>query len=247
MRLHVFPITALLLFLASCSLKQLQLTERSSSFVVVDSTQGSDEALAALLVPYRQHMDSSMNGILGYLEVPMSKAQPESTMGNFMTDAQLAAARRLNPKTQAAVMNYGGIRISYVSPGPLTKGKIFELMPFDNKLVIMEVPGKVLQQFCDHMAAYGGWPVAGLQFYIKDKKATRIYVGGKALNEQMMYTIAVSDYIADGGDQCDFLQGNKRIDYNVFIRDILMDYIAGLQAEGRSLHPQLENRIRYAE
>ena len=43
-------------------------------------------------------------------------------------------------------MNHGGIR-SYIPKGNITTGKIFELMPFDNLIVLQEVKGSVLQQF----------------------------------------------------------------------------------------------------
>lgn len=188
-----------------------------------------------------------MDQVIGYSAVPLSKAQPECTMGNFMTDAQLVIARKTEPGTQVSIMNYGGIRIPYVSPGAITKGKIYEMMPFDNKLTIVEVPGKVLHQLCDLIAAYGGWPVSGITFRIKDKKAENILVAGKPLNDQLIYLTAMSDYIANGGDNCDFLMPCKKSYLNIFVRDMLIEYVTGLQTKGEKLNAQLEKRISYAE
>ena len=200
-----------------------------------------------LLQPYKQNMDTVMNVVVGYSEVPLSKAQPECTMGNFMADAQLSLARRTDPATQVSIMNYGGIRLPYISPGTLTKGKIYELMPFDNKLTIVEIPGKVMRQFCDHIAAYGGWPVAGISFVIKNKKATAIKIGNEPLNDQLVYHTAVSDYIANGGDNCDFLGDCKKTYINIFVRDMLIDYLSGLNDKGQKLNVKIEKRITYAE
>lgn len=243
----LFLMATSLLIVGSCKVTRLQVTERQGTFIQIDSTLPVDAGMARWLVPYRLRMDSIMDVVIGQVAVPMSKAQPESTMGNFMADAQLQGARELNPHTQVAIMNYGGIRIPYVRPGPITKGKIYEMMPFDNKLVIMEVPGKVMRQFCDLMATYGGWPVAGINFDIRGKEAINIQIDGRPLNEQVIYTTAISDYIANGGDNCSFLAGSKRRDYNVFVRDMLIDYITKLQSEGKLLQPQLEQRIKYAE
>lgn len=241
-----FPV-ALLLLLASCSVSRKQVSNYRTSYTVIDTTLVKDNRLEQMLQPYKQRMDTAMNVVIGYSEVPLSKAQPESTLGNFMADAQLAFAKRSDPATQVAVMNYGGIRLPYISPGPLTKGKIYELMPFDNKLTIVEIPGKVLRQFCDHMAAYGGWPVAGISFRIKDKKAQDIQIGKEPLNDQLVYHTAVSDYIANGGDNCDFLGDCKKTYFNVFVRDMLIDYLAELNSKGQKLNVKIEKRVSYAE
>src|SRR5690606_11149141 len=106
--------------------------------------------------------------VIGRTDIPLTKAQPESTLGNFVADAQMIVAKKLDNKVVASVVNYGGIRLNYIAPGELTKGKIFELMPFDNMLTIVEVPGEVLKQFCNHMAKYRGWPVSGITYTIKE-------------------------------------------------------------------------------
>jgi 2',3'-cyclic-nucleotide 2'-phosphodiesterase (5'-nucleotidase family) len=237
----------LLGLLASCSVMHKQISSYRTSYTVIDTTLAKDGKLEQMLLPYKRSMDTAMNVVIGYSEAPMSKAQPECTLGNFMADAQLVLARRSDAATQVSIMNYGGIRLPYISPGPLTKGKIYELMPFDNKLTIVEIPGKVLRQFCDHMAAYGGWPVAGISFRIKDKKAIDITVRGQPLNDQLVYHTAVSDYIANGGDNCAFLADCRKTYINIFVRDMLIDYLAELNGKGQKLNVKIEKRVSYAE
>jgi len=237
----------LLLPAASCFTAKKTVTGYHARFRVIDSTLARDPSMDTFLQPYRLQMDSVMSLVVGYCAVPLSKAQPECTMGNFMADAQLAMARKIYPDVAFSVMNYGGMRISYVAPGALTKGRIYEMMPFDNKLAIVDIPGKVLQQFCDHMAAWGGWPVSGITYQIRNGKAIHIRIGGSPLSEQDTYVAAVSDYIADGGDSCTFLVPCKRRIYNIFVRDMLMAYVSGLYAKGLQLNPQIENRVTHAE
>lgn len=246
-RLSTTVFLALLIILSSCAVSRKQVSSYHSAYTVIDTSQVKDEKLEQFLSSYRKRLDTVMNVVVGYSAVPLSKAQPESTLGNFMADAQLAFARRSQPKVAFSVMNYGGIRLPYISPGPITKGKIYELMPFDNKLTIVEIPGKILKQFCDHIAAYGGWPVAGLSFQIKGKKALDIKVNGAAVNDQLVYLAALNDYIANGGDNCDFLIDCKKTYLNIFVRDMLVDYLASLNSKGEKLEPSLEKRISYAE
>lgn len=244
--INFFAITSLLIG-NSCSVTKKQVSSYNSSFIVVDSSIHKDRQFETLLSPYRKSMDTIMNEVIGYSDMPLSKAQPESTLGDFMADAQLVYAQKRYPEVVASIINYGGMRLPYLSPGAISKGKIYEVMPFDNMLTIVEIPGKTLKQFCNHMAAYGGWPVAGITYSIKDKEASDILVNQQPVNDQLIYQVAMSDYIANGGDNCDFLSECKKEYLDVFIRDILIDHIKTLQANGQKLHVTLDKRIRYAE
>jgi 2',3'-cyclic-nucleotide 2'-phosphodiesterase (5'-nucleotidase family) len=147
----------------------------------------------------------------------------------------------------AAIGNYGGIRLPYIAPGPITRGRMHELMPFDNILTIIQIPGAVLQEFCDAIAARKGWPVSGLSFTIKDKKAVELLVAGQPVNPALVYAVALNDYNARGGDNCDFLVALGKRNTGILIRDAMIDYLSALEREGKPLHPALQNRIRYAE
>ncbi len=221
--------------------------EVSYAYAPVQQQLRADTGLASFLAPYRLGMDKVMNKVVGYAGVPMTKGQPECTLGNFLADAQLLAAQKRVPATRISILNYGAIRIPYIPQGPLTTGKIYELMPFDNKLVIMEIPGTVLQQFCDHMAQYGGWPVSGLSFRIRDKKAVEIKIEGQMLEDHQVYITALSDFLADGGDHCTFLAGCKKQVFPLLVRDLLLEHIEEDYVQGDTLKPVIEKRIIHAE
>ena len=81
------------------------------------------------------------------------------------------------------VANYGGIRINSVTDGDLTLGKVYEIMPFENALVVMDLNGDQVKLLLDRIAAYGGWPVSeGLNFEIADSTATNIVIQNKPWN-----------------------------------------------------------------
>lgn len=221
--------------------------QHSHKIYPVSKELKADSVLTQLLLPYKQKMDSLFDEVIGRTDTILYKAQPECTLGNFMADAVLASGKKNNPLVEAAVFNYGGIRVPYIVAGDITIGKFFELMPFDNRLVILEVPGDTLIRFCDHMAALRGWPVSGIRYVIKDKKAEQISVNGNAVDPKRIYVIATNDYLANGGDYCSFLTSLKRTTTGMGIRDILIENIRELAKQERPLHPYIENRIRYAE
>lgn len=231
---------------SSCH-KPYYIRQHREQVYAIDRNAAADSSLSSWLAPYKRGVDTQMQVVIGHTDIPLTKAQPESTLGNFMADAQLVAGRRIDPKVDASVVNYGGIRLTYINPGEITKGRMYELMPFDNMLCIVEIPGTVLKQFCDAMAMRKGWPVAGLTFTIRDKKAENIMVNGNPINDHLVYKIAVNDYTARGGDNCDFLVPLKKKYTSVFLRDALIDYVIALEQQGKPLHPNLEKRIQYAE
>lgn len=231
----------------ACSKKPVFAHLQTPKLYQVDSTARADSSIVRMLSPYKKGVDTQMQVVLGHTDIPLTKAQPESTLGNFVADAQLMAARVIDPKVEFSVSNYGGLRIPYMDPGPITRGKMYELMPFDNMLTILEIPGTILKQFCDYMAAKKGWPVSGITFTIKEQAAQNILINGKPLDEHIYYKMAISDYVARGGDNCDFLIPCKKRYTSVFIRDAMMAFVVRLEQAGQPLHPQLENRIQYAE
>lgn len=208
----------------------------------------ADSGLVKFLKPYHDEVGKTMNDIVGVVDVTLDKAAPESALGNFMADAFLTMTReKYNMKVDGAMMNYGGIRLTQLPAGEVTTGKIFELMPFDNLLILQKLSGIQLQQLLDLTAARGGWPVAGITMEIKDKKAVNVRVGGQPLDPSATYTIANSDFVANGGDDAAMLKNVPQITNGYLMRDALFDYIKKLKASGKNISAQVENRVRYAQ
>ncbi len=207
-----------------------------------------DPSLQEVLKPYSDSVNKSMNDIVGVAEKSLDKKTLESTLGNFMVDAFFIMAKeKYNVPVDGAVLNYGGIRLTQLPPGNITRGKVFELMPFDNLLILQKLKGDVLQQFLDLTAAKGGWPIAGITMQIKDGKAVNIMVGGKALDLQATYTIANSDFLANGGDNADMLRPIAQITNGYLMRDAIFDYIRLLKSQGKNINASEEKRVSNAQ
>lgn len=214
----------------------------------IDASVPRDTLLSRMLAPYRDSVDRSMNEVVGTAAATLEKKQPSSSLGNFMADAVLEmAARQFNTQVDLSLINYGGVRSLQLAKGAVTRGKVFELMPFDNLLVLQKLSGDQVQQLFDYLADRGGWPIAGASFVIRNKKATDILIGGKPLDKSKTYTLANSDYVANGGDDASFLKPIPQINSGYLIRDALLAYIRNLQVQGKPIAENLENRIRHAE
>jgi len=158
-----------------------------------------------------------------------------------------SAKQKFNTHIDAAFVNHSGIRITTLPKGPVSKGNIFELMPFDNALITQQLKGTQLQQFLDFIAQEGGWPSAGIKMQIQNKKAVNILVGGKPVVPDNTYTVAYSDFIANGGDNATMLVGISQNSIGYLLRDAIFDYIKNLKAHGKSISAQIENRITHVQ
>ncbi|MBC7650835.1 MAG: 5'-nucleotidase C-terminal domain-containing protein [Deinococcales bacterium] len=211
----------------------------------IDDYTKKDSALVTLLAIYKDSMNKTMRTVLGFSTDGLTKKQPESGLGNFMTDAmKTMAEKKFEKHIDAAFINYGGIR-SYLPKGDITIGKIFELMPFDNVIVLQDIKGDTLLSFLHFIAERNGWPVSGISFTMNNRKATNILVNGKPLDTTATYTIANSDYIANGGDDVKMLKGIPQINKGYLVRDALIAYTIFITEKGESIDAKTEKRITY--
>lgn len=219
----------------------------SNSYYIIDSTLIQNKELNLFLFDYKLRYDSLMKVPIGTTSKPLTKAQPDCTLGYLVADALLEAALKKDSTVHAAISNQGGIRVQYIPPGTISLGQVYEIMPFDNLFVVIEVPGTLLLQWLQHIADWGGWPVSGISFEIYQGKVQNVLIQGIPLHPNIVYRIATSDYIANGGDQCAFLLECKRTKYNVLMRETIIDYIKQRHNRQEPLAIELENRIRYVE
>lgn len=237
----------LVLLLAACN-TLYQPTQLVYDDYRITAQQPKDSTMLRLLEPYSDSINKSMNAVVGFAEESLEKRQPSGTLGHFVADAMLFSARKaFNMPLDAAFVNYGGQRITQMPKGPVTRSTIFELMPFENLVIVQSIKGDVLQQFLDHIALSGGWPVAGITFQIKDKKAVNVLVNGEPLDVNKTYQIVNSDYVANGGDHAAMLKDIPQQNRGYLMRDAIFDYIKALKAEGKNITAQKENRITHAQ
>ncbi len=206
-----------------------------------------DTRVAASIVPYKNQVDSAMNAVIGTSAQQLTKAQPESSLGNFVADALLHQAN-LYTKSEAdlTIVNHGGLRISALPKGNLTQGVIFELLPFDNTVVVLTLTGAQLEQLIRHSGKKGGWPISkSVKIMVKGVEITRIFINGQPLDSQRTYRVVTNDYLANGGDDCSFLANTPRVETGVVIRDAITQYISELHRQGKSIDASVDGRIQF--
>ena len=242
---RLLPFSLLFFFITACTTLQQSTTLNYKNYKI-EKQASYDSSVVKMLAPYTDSINKTMYQVIGFSTKGLSKKQPESDIGNFMTDCMREMAQqKFGKKVDAAFVNYGGIR-GYISKGDITVGNIFEVMPFDNLIVIQEVKGNVFKLFLNKVAEKGGWPVSGITMQIKDKKPVNILVNGKPIDDYTTYIIANSDYIAlQGGDDCDMLKGLPTMNKGYIYRDAIIDYIKQITKQGKPIDWKVEGRVTY--
>ncbi|MBS1619023.1 MAG: 5'-nucleotidase C-terminal domain-containing protein [Bacteroidetes bacterium] len=236
---------AVLLLLSSCTSRMAPVQYSATERRMTDSLKGFDAKMAATIRPYRDSMDAEMNQVLVVSDTVLTKQMPESDLGNILSEILLQKAEKYGKRhVDVAMINFGGIRLPQLPKGNVTRGQAFELMPFDNLLVLLELNGDLTQQLFDRMAGAGGVPLAGARYVIsKDKKAINITIQGKPFDPSKKYVFALSDYLANGGEKLDMLKPVPQIETGVLLRDIFIEGFKDIHARGEHLKSIKDGRV----
>jgi 2',3'-cyclic-nucleotide 2'-phosphodiesterase (5'-nucleotidase family) len=186
-----------------------------------------------------------MNEVIGQAAETMKGYAPESLLSNFSADVyRQAASEFLKENVDIAIVNLGGLRTE-IPAGDITVRKVFELMPFENELVIVWINGDKLLELLQFYARVGGEGVSGLRMEIQNGKAVNITIGKNPIEKDKLYSIATNDYLAGGNDKMvQLAMYEKRVNTGAKIRNVLLDYIKNETKKGNKIQSCLDGRIK---
>lgn len=203
-----------------------------------------DPELESQIEPYRKQVTQKMTEIIGNAPVALGTANYQSPLGNFIVDLLLSEAReRYDGQLDIATTTNGGLRVP-IPMGVVKVGDIFELMPFENELVVLTLKGSDMKALFDLAAAYKYAPIANATYSVKDGKATAVKIGGQPLDENKNYKVVTSDYLAGGGDNMVvFKNAIKTEKVGIMMRDAIIEHIQELTAKGLPIVGDTANRV----
>lgn len=190
------------------------------------NTVKEDASVKAIVEKYKEKVGPILNEIVGTTDKDLThdKSQGPSLLGEWTCDVMKKAAG-----TQIAITNGGGIRTS-IAKGNITMGNLYEVMPFDNTLVTMELKGSDIKANIEHginNSKYGWVQVAGVKaVYNSEGKITSItLLDGTPLDMNKYYTVVTNDFMITGGDEYNFSGAKNVVDTSVPIRDAMVETI----------------------
>ena len=198
-----------------------------------------DELCSALVAT----SEARMKEVVGELTAPLSRAKSSlesSPAGNLIADTFKA-----HFDAECAFQNRGGIRCD-LPKGPVTRRDLFEILPFGNHPVLLELRGEHLEGTLRQAVegtAHSGLEVSGLVLEVTagdHPKLMQVLVNGEPLDPQRVYRVATNNFLAEGGDNFLLLAEAESVTHDqVYLRTILER-----RFNGGSLTPPTDNRYR---
>lgn len=223
------PYTSLLiLVLFTACYRPLHVSKTTGEILLVDSTYNAvqDTQYLQSLAPIKADLEAQLGAPIGYAPEALRVYQPECPLLNWASDALFEMAKQLYPEqVDMAVVNIGGMRCNW-GAGDITFRHVFELMPFDNELVVLTLQGKDILELCEIFAQSGGQGVAGLRMKAEKGIVKSAKIEGKEIVPEAYYTVATSDYLSQGTDGMTPLKNHIQLwKSDKKIRDLYIEYI----------------------
>ena len=229
---YLFVNLLLLLIFVGCS-------KNTNPKLVIDNIEInqdilSDSSIVKFYLPFKKNLEESlMNKPISYSFDTYKKNDGElnSTLSNMFADATFEMSNERFKEISGnnidiVLLNNGGIR-SIISKGNISEKTAFELMPFENSIVVLELSGKSINKMINYLREVKlQHPVKGLEIKLNnDYSLNNANINGKKININKNYYVATTDYLLDGGDKMYFLgETTKTTDINYKMRDVLIDY-----------------------
>ena len=184
----------------------------------IDVSVPPDSITLKIINPYKKSVDSVMNEVLCFNKTKMEKGKPESLLGNFVADLCIYETNSYD-MIDFCLLNNGGLRFP-LHYGDITRGDIYKLMPFDNKMVIVKIFKEDILEIFNYFEKKGGQPISKLRVEIENNKVVNH-------NLELMkdtFHVLTSDYLANGGDNMTFFVDKEVENLNVMLRDLIIEH-----------------------
>jgi 2',3'-cyclic-nucleotide 2'-phosphodiesterase (5'-nucleotidase family) len=231
--LKCFGLLLTFFILFSCGEQKYYVTKIEGKKIGITETPSETPEIENFIKPYRENIDKDLNQILAYNPETLDKSKGEwqTNIGNFLADITFNKSNtilmsRENKSVDICLLNNGGIR-TVIPKGNVTARNAYEVMPFENAAVVIALKGTQVMEMVNYITSEKKpHPLKGLTFTIdKNNTPKNILVQNKPLENDKIYYVVTSDYLANGGDNMVFFkQPIQRYDVDYKLRNIMIDY-----------------------
>ena len=227
--------------------------ERFFELIPVTSAIPDDAKTAAVADSYEMRLGKELDAVVGTstadLDATNARLVHETALGNLIADAL-----RENVKADVALSNAGGARGSRVYPaGPLTRRTLLSIHPFGNIACKIAVTGRVLLEALNHGVeklplGAGQFPqTSGVTMKVDVTKSagsrvSDVIVNGAPLDLDKTYTVALPDFVMNGGDGYTMFTGQKVL-VDAQSGDLIVTALEKYVAARGTVSPKVEGRI----
>ncbi|MCB9251341.1 MAG: 5'-nucleotidase C-terminal domain-containing protein [Flavobacteriales bacterium] len=219
---------------------------RENALVRLDSSyRHVDSEIVKIISPYNEKIHDKMEEVVAFSDMEMRNGRPEGLLGNMICDVFFDYIRSaMFPKeAMCVVMNGGGLRAN-LPEGDVHVRNVFEILPFENELVICKLTRSQMDTLVDLILKKGGEPVSNLKISKSDSNTKWSLTMGEP-DDTYIYVVT-SDYLAAGNSGFKILLHASeviRTGYN--LRDVVILQFKNYRHLNQHLTETIEGRIVY--
>ncbi len=230
--------------------------ERFYELIPVNNTIPDDAKTAAVANGYEDRLGKALDEVVGSTTTPLDATNErlvrETALGNLIADAL-----REDVKADVGLSNAGGARGSRVYPaGPLSKRTLLSIHPFGNIACKVAVSGRVLREALLHGVsrlpiADGRFPqLSGVTMTVHpeatgEARVTDVRVNGAPLDLDRTYTVALPDFVMNGGDGYAMFRGQPVL-VDAQSGDLVVTALEKYIAARGTVSPAVDHRVTIA-
>ena len=223
---HIFLFINLGLYLISCN----SLVVNNTSFSRIEIIGPDEIDISNQIQVYRDSINYKLDNVIGYSDNLYTKTDFNninfnSSLGNLVADiifiqSDSVFKKQENKQIDFVLQNHGGIRSSLLE-GDIKLTDIYKILPFENEIVILELPGETVKEMISFLnQEKNPHPFSGMSI-----KKNKNLIQNRIIDSNKKYYLATNDYLLNGGDNMFFLSKNTkvyRLGYS--LRDAFIDY-----------------------
>lgn len=238
------------LLLSALLALSLQAQSPQAQVLPLNAAVPEDPAIQKVIAPLAAEIKASFDQPLVAAPKGLSRGKrgEENLLGYWVADVmRQAASGAVGASVRFAITNAGGLR-NNLPAGQLKVANIFEVMPFENELVVVTLSGaEVIQVIKEGLLRRGGEPCSGAIATVggtPEKPTLRVtWEDGSPIDPKAEVLVATSDYLYGGGDSIPTLRkGRKLVTTGLTLRQSLLDACAALASAKRDLRPPAGGR-----
>lgn len=200
--------------------------------VTASITVPLDSPVHRLVESYDEMIRARTSQIVGRSDVEFQYPEKRKHLDTLPLGSLVAQSLVEFTGADMAIVNSGCIR-EILPRGPITLGRIFSMLPFDNTVVTLTMDGRSLiamfDYLCRHYGAISGFQYSGVTctFDLGNRVVTDLKIAGRPVEAGNTYRVATISYLSDGNQHGNvlFKDATNRKDDGYFYREAFLDYI----------------------
>lgn len=231
---HLF-LAFFVLFMAACKEQTYHLTKIEGKLLPIEDNLSSNLEIDKYFKPFHDKVEKDLDSTLAYAKDTYTKNDGElnTAIGNFLADVVFEQANpvfksRTGKDIDMVILNHGGIR-SIISKGNITLRTAYEVMPFENSIVVVALKDSSINNLVNYLAENKrAHPISRLKLQIDSNfNVSEALINGQTIDSTKTYYVATNDYLYYGGDNMSFLKKSDTLyDIQYKIRNALIDYLS---------------------